>query len=256
MAESTPLRFPPAAPLSAEAIRALIQRAQGGDAAAKEALVAAHLRLVMSVAARFSPVFGLPGTERDDVFQAGCVGLLKAIERFDSRYPVVFSTYAFPVILGEIRSYLRAQSGRASRPALAASAARRELEERLGRSPTVSELAEATGLDPADAVLQVEGGAFRPPLSLDAPPGGGDQSGTPATLENLLSGPGEEEPLIESLALKAALASLDPQERQMLVWRFLGGESQTAVARRLGLSQAHISRWERRLLQKLREWLR
>lgn len=217
--------------------------------------MAAHVRLVTSIAARFGPACGPPGTERDDLFQAGCVGLLKAIERFDSRYPVAFSTYAFPVILGEIRSYLRAQSGRASRSALAVNSVRRDLEERFGRSPTVSELAAATGLDPADAVLQAEGGSSRHPLSLDAPLSGGEERGGPATLATLLSVPGEEEPLIESLALKSALASLDAPERQILVWRFLEGESQTAVARRLGVSQAHISRWERRLLQKLREWL-
>ncbi|MFO7311548.1 MAG: SigB/SigF/SigG family RNA polymerase sigma factor [Bacillota bacterium] len=238
--------------LSPEETRALLARARAGDREARDRLVRANLRLVASVAARFAG----RGVEYEDLFQVGCVGLIKAIDRFNVSFDVRFSTYAVPVIMGEIRQFLRSEHpvrlGR-SLHELAARVAgcRAELAQRLGRTPTAQEIAAELAVAKEDVVAALE--ASQPVHSLDAPlvAEGGDD----LRLGDRVAAPSDGEALVENAALKAAMARLAEWERQLLAMRFLLDLPQTEVARRLGVSQAHVSRTEQRLLRSFREWL-
>ncbi|HEX6970894.1 MAG TPA: sigma-70 family RNA polymerase sigma factor [Limnochordia bacterium] len=236
-------------------MRKLIGRAQAGDSDARDELIRMHLGLVQSIAARFEAARTAVGIDRDDLFQAGCLGLLKAVDRFDPSYGTAFTTYAFPVIVGEIKEQLRRWGGGRRSPADALRAAAARLEKRLGRPPTVPELASETQLAPADIGSTLA--AYRPPLSLDAPPAAdpGATDAAPRLTALADDEAWQEGALVEGLALRTALAALSPVERQLVAWRFLRGESQQSVARRFGVSQAYISRWERGLLARLRAWL-
>lgn len=238
--------------LPLEETRALLARAQAGDDAARDRLVQANLRLVASIAARFSG----RGVEYDDLFQVGCLGLLKAIERFDLSFDVRFSTYAVPVIIGEIRHFLRRErslgiSRSLQDLAVRIAGCRDHLTQRLGRTPTPAEIAAELAVAKEEVVAAME--ASQAVRSLDEPLSTPD--GDDLRLGDRIAAPLGVESVVEHAALKAAIARLPEWERRLIVMRFVLDLPQTEVARRLGVSQAHVSRTERRLLEAFREWL-
>lgn len=217
----------------------LFRRAQAGDAAAREALVVANLPLVRSIVNRFPRAAGAA----EDLFQVGCVGLLKALDRFDPDRGVRFSTYAVPVILGEVRRHLRDDAPvhvqRSLRErGLALRQQAMELAGRLGREPTLAELAGEAGCDVAEVVEALD--ALQRPVSLSV-----------AALPVAAA----EGCALDRLALEQALQSLEPRAREILRRRFVDCQSQAEVARAIGLSQGHVSRLERAALAALRELL-
>jgi len=238
--------------LSPEETRQLLAQAQAGDKEARDRLVQANLRLVASVAARFVG----RGIEFDDLFQIGCLGLVKAIDRFDLRFDVRFATYAVPVIIGEIQQWLRQQHplrlGRSLHDLAARVATcRADLTQRLGRTPTPAEIAEALAVDKEEVVAALE--AFQAVHSLDeAVPG---DEGDELRLGDRVAAPADGEALVDQLALRAAMARLNEWDRRLVLLRFFLDLPQTEVARRLGVSQAHVSRSEQRILRTFREWL-
>lgn len=226
----------------------LFERAAAGDAVAREELVAANLPLVHSIVNRFSA----SGREREDLFQIGCIGLLKAVDGFDPRFGTRFSTYAVPMILGEIRRHLRDDTAvklpRSARElGLAALRAEAELARRLGREPSVQEVAAELGCQPSELAAATEG--LRRPASLQAE----DEDGR--TLLDRQASEGQEGRIVDRLALTAALDRLEPRAREILRRRYYQNQSQADVARALGISQVHVSRLERRALHALRSEL-
>ena len=193
------------------------------------------------------------GVEPDDLYQLGCLGFLKAVRGFDPEYGTQFSTYAVPKIAGEIRRFLRDDGPvKVSRGVKERGAsirgARGRLSARLGREPTLSELAEDTGLT-AEEIAAAET-ATEPVISLQTETGEGG-----LTLEGMLSTGQEEEGLVERLTLRAAISGLPEREQQVLLLRYYRGMTQMNTARVLGVSQVQVSRLERRALERLRREL-
>jgi len=226
-----------------------ILAAKQGDKEAAEELVRLNSGLIWSVARRY---FGR-GVDPDDLYQLGCVGFLKAVMGFDESYGTQFSTYAVPKIAGEIRRFLRDDgSVKVSRSikerAHLIRTARNTLEQRLGREPTLSEIAEETGLSAEDiAVAETATGA---PESLQRE--AGDDG---FTLENLIGDYSQEETLIEHVALREAIRKLPEKEQMVIRLRYYRGLTQEAVSRILKVSQVQVSRLERRAVAQLRKLL-
>lgn len=223
-----------------------IRASQAGDASATERLVERNSGLIWSVARRF---FGR-GVDSDDLYQLGCVGFLKAIEGFDEAYGTQFSTYAVPKISGEIRRFLRDDGAiKVSRTikeqAAVIRTARNDLEQRLGRAPTLSEISEVTGIAPEDIAIAET--ATGPTESLQKESGDGG-----FTLENVLGDYGEEERVIEQVSLKEAIRRLPEKERQVIALRYYHGMTQDKASRVVGVSQVQVSRLEKRAIEKLR----
>ncbi len=224
----------------------LIRMAQAGDESACTELMEENSGLIWSVARRF---FGR-GVEAEDLYQLGCVGLLKAIQGFDLQYGTRFSTYAVPKISGEIRRFLRDDGAvKVSRGmkerARAVRLARSELEQQLGREPTLSELVERTGLSAEE--LAVSEAAVGTAESLQ------QESGAAGfALEQILGDDGTEERLVERLTLDAAMDALPEREHMVIALRFFHGLTQDKTARVLGISQVQVSRLERRALEAMR----
>ncbi len=231
----------------------LLSRVRAGDAGARERAVEINLNLVHSLVNRFA---GL-GYDRQDLFQVGCLGLIKAIDRFDPAHGVQFSTYAVPLILGEIRRYLRddgpVKVSRGLRElGLAAKKAAARLTQILGREPSAAEVAEDLGVEVARLVEAMD--SLRTPASIDADLGSdGDDPVT--LLDRLASEAGRESPLLEKMALRQALQSITSRDREIILRRFWGGESQTEVATILGVSQVQVSRLERKALARIKQLL-
>ena len=228
---------------------ALLRRAREGDREAAERLVTENAGLIWSVARRF---FGR-GTDPEDLYQLGCVGFLKAIEGFDEGFGTQFSTYAVPKISGEIRRFLRDDGAvKVSRGVKEQAAkikkARLLLEQRYGREPRLSELAEETGLS-AEEIAFAETAAG-PADSIHRESG---EDGF--TLELVLGDYGAEERMVEQVALRAAVEQLPEKERQVIALRYFHGMTQQSCAKVLGVSQVQISRLERRAMEQLRKKL-
>jgi RNA polymerase sporulation-specific sigma factor len=218
-------------PLERDEARALLAAAKAGDQAARELLVRHNLFLVQKLSARFAGV-----EQMDDLFQVGCIGLLKAIDNFDLSRETSFATYAVPRILGEIRMYLRDNTYvKVSRDVLRTSAlvkrCRRQLEQELGRAPVVSEVAAALNLK-VEEVAAAET-AVQPPMDLA-------EVNAAESIDDL------------RVVLKEVISRLEPRERQVITLRFFQDLSQTEVAEKLGISQGHVSRIEKGVLDKLR----
>ena len=226
---------------------ALIRLAQAGDEAACAQLMEGNSGLIWSIARRF---FGR-GVDPEDLYQLGCVGMLKAIRGFDPDYGTRFSTYAVPKISGEIRRFLRDDGAvKVSRGmkerARAVYAARSALEQQLGREPTLSELSAQTGMG-AEELAEAEG-ALGTAQSLQRASGETD-----LTLEQVLGDDGQEERLVERFALDAAMEALPERERMVIALRYFHGLTQDKTAKVLGISQVQVSRLERRALEAMRE---
>ncbi|MDR1599297.1 MAG: sigma-70 family RNA polymerase sigma factor [Oscillospiraceae bacterium] len=223
----------------------LILAAQAGDAEAMALLADTHIRLVHAAARRF------PGADPGEITQSGCVGLIEAIRRFDVTRGLRFSTYAVPYILGEMRHFLRADHTvhiprRLQDTGRDAAKASRELCARLGREPTIQEIAAELRTTPEDLAMALESRAT--PASLDAPSSAEDDSPLGESLGDAASGSGYERVLVRDM-----LERCEPEERALLTMRYFRGMSQTDAAKALGISQPQASRLEKRLLTKLRE---
>ncbi len=226
---------------------ALLEAARGGDSAACEQVLLENNGLIWSVVRRY---YGR-GVEPDDLYQLGCLGFLKAIQGFDPEFGTQFSTYAVPKIAGEIRRFLRDDgpvkvSRGLKERGTGIRAARGKLSAQLGREPTLSELAEETGLTPEDIAAAET--AIEPVVSLQTETGAEG-----LTLEGILTAGSEEDGMVERLTLRAAVDGLPERERQVLLLRYYKGLTQMNTARVLGVSQVQVSRLERRALEKLRE---
>ena len=225
----------------------LLRAAQAGDDAALDAMVRENAGLIWAVARRY---FGR-GVEPDDLFQLGSLGFLKAVRDFDEAYGTQFSTYAVPKIAGEIRRFLRDDGAVKVSRTLREQAARiqqakRSLEQRLAREPTVFELAAETGLEPEE--IAVAETASAPIESLQQETG---EHGF--ALEQMLGDFDAPERMLEQIALRAAVASLPERERAVIRLRYDRGLTQQRCAALLGISQVQVSRLERRAVEHLRE---
>ena len=218
-----------------------------GDKAARARMVEGNLRLVLSVVQRFAQ----RGENLDDLFQVGCIGLIKAIDNFDPAQPVRFSTYGVPMIIGEIRRFLRDNNAlRVSRTlrdtAYRAMQARETLEKQLGREPTMDEIATAAGLARREVTAALE--SVVEPLSLDEPvyTDGGDAM----YVIDQVRDPDSEESWISGLQFRDTVAALTPREKRIMELRYLRGKTQMEVAQEIGISQAQVSRLEKGALQQ------
>lgn len=232
---------------------ALFVRIKEGDSEAREAYIKGNLRLVLSVIKRFSS----SNENVDDLFQIGCVGLMKAIDNFDPDRMVKFSTYAVPMIVGEIRRYLRDNSSiRVSRSlrdtAYKAIYAKEGYVKKYMKEPTMQEVAEEIGIAKQDIMFALD--AIQVPMSLYEPiySEGGD---TLYVMDQVSDKKNKEENWIEKLSLEAAMERLDERERYIIRLRFFEGKTQMEVAEQIHISQAQVSRLEKNALKIMREYL-
>ena len=228
---------------------ALLRAAQSGDNGAMEQMLRDNAGLIWSVARRY---FGR-GAEPDDLFQLGSVGFLKAVRDFDTSYGTQFSTYAVPKIAGEIRRFLRDDGAvKVSRTIreqnVRIQRARETLSHRLGREPTVSELAAETNLEPEEIAMAETAAA--PTESLQQETG---EHGF--ALEQMLGDYDASERMLEQIALRAAIAALDAKPRAVIALRYYRGLTQQRCAELMGISQVQVSRLERRAVELLRAQL-
>ena len=231
----------------------LLRRIRNGDAEARETYIKGNLRLVLSVIRRFES----SSENADDLFQIGCVGLMKAVDNFDPDRLVRFSTYAVPMIIGEIRRYLRdAGAMRVSRSlrdtAYKAIYAREGYIRRYMREPTVQEIADEIGIGKEDVVYALD--AIQQPMSLHEPvySDGGD---TLYVMDQVSDKKNREENWVEELSLEAAMERLNERERRIITLRFFEGKTQMEVAEQIGISQAQVSRLEKNALKTMRRYL-
>jgi RNA polymerase sporulation-specific sigma factor len=236
--------------LKARETRRLLRLAQQGDVVARETLVNANLKLVCNVIRRFEG----RGYDPEDLFQIGCIGLMKAIDKFDLRFKVKFSTYAVPMIIGEIRRHLRDDTPiRVSRSlkelAWKAQNAREQLQDRLDREPTIGELSEELGIPREELVSALE--AAQSPTSLYEVVHQ-DEGDAILVLDQVQNKEESESTWVERIALLELLENLPERDRRILTWRFFEDKTQAEVAKNLGLSQVQVSRLEREALKKLK----
>ena len=231
----------------------LFCRIKAGDKEAREAYIKGNLRLVLSVIQRFSG----SGENVDDLFQIGCIGLIKAIDNFDISQNVKFSTYAVPMILGEVRRYLRDNNSiRVSRSlrdtAYKAIHARELYMKQHLKEPTVQEIAQEIGISGEDIVFALD--AIQAPMSLQEPvySDGGD---TLYVMDQVSDKKNREDNWVEELSLEAAMERLNERERRIIRLRFFEGKTQMEVAEQICISQAQVSRLEKGALAYIREFV-
>ena len=229
----------------------LLRRTKEGDLKAREELIEGNLRLVLSVIQKFAG----RGENADDLFQVGCVGLIKAIDNFDISQPVKFSTYGVPMIVGEIRRYLRDNNAiRVSRSmrdtAYRVMQARERLMARDQREPTVEQLARELDLPREEVVFAME--ALVDPVSLFEPiySDGGD---TVCVMDQVKDTKNTDEQWLEQIALRDAMDRLGERERHILALRFYEGKTQMEVSAEVGISQAQVSRLEKNALKAIKK---
>ncbi len=231
----------------------LFQKIKEGDKEARERYIKGNLRLVLSVIRRFQN----SNENADDLFQIGCIGLMKAIDNFDTTLQVKFSTYAVPMIIGEIRRYLRDNNSiRVSRSlrdiAYKAIYTRENYTKEHQREPTIAEIAEETGIDKEMIVYAMD--AIQNPVSLFEPvyTEGGD---TLYVMDQISDKKNREEKWIENLSLREAMQRLSDRERNIIEMRFYEGKTQMEVAEEVGISQAQVSRLEKTALKSMKNFL-
>lgn len=227
----------------------LIREAQQGNKEAAERLIIENSGLIWSVARRY---FGR-GVDPDDLYQLGCVGFLKAVQGFDLQFGTMFSTYAVPKIAGEIRRFLRDDgtvkvSRTLKEQSASIKAVRHRLTGALHREPTIGEISAELGLTPEEIAVAETATASTESIQRET----GDDG---FTLEDVLSTEGEEERMIERIALREAIARLPEKEQMVINLRYFHGLTQDKVAKILHVSQVQISRLEKRALGWLREYL-
>ena len=233
--------------------RELIAKAHNNDKEAREKLVTDNLGLIWNIIKRFKG----RGTEQEDLFQIGCIGMIKAIDNFDISLNVQFSTYAVPMIIGEIKRFLRDNSTiRVSRSlkdtAYKAITTRETLMKKNLKEPSITEIAEEIGISKADIVIALE--AVTPSISLYEPVfnDGGD---TLYVIDQVKDKKNTEDRWVRNIALQEAINRLSPRERQIIILRFFDCLTQTEVAKDLGISQAQVSRLEKCALRDMKRHL-
>lgn len=237
--------------LTADEMDALFLRRRGGDAAARQKLIEGNLRLVLSVIQRFAG----RGESADDLFQVGCVGLIKAIDNFDISQNVRFSTYGVPMIIGEIRRYLRDNSSiRVSRStrdtAYRVLQAREKLQREQQREPTVEQIARELDIPREEVVFAMD--AVVDPVSLFEPVYS-DSGDTVTVMDQVRDTKNTDEDWLERIALKEAMSQLSPRERRILALRFSDGKTQMEVSDEIGISQAQVSRLEKNAIKAIKK---
>lgn len=223
----------------------LFERAAAGDTAAQSEIIEANLGLVHASARRFMG----RGIEYDDLFQAGCMGLVKAVLGFDTGRNVQFSTYAVPVIMGEMRRLFRDDGPiKVSRSlkelSLKASRTREKLRAAMGREPTLQELSESLGLDAAETAEALDAAMTPISLTMDDDGGGDVQADIPCD--------SAEEALVDRLALKDAILKLPAGDRSLIILRYFQNKTQSETAKKLNMTQVQVSRREKKILEQLR----
>lgn len=236
--------------LKNEETQELLRRSKAGDKQAREELINGNLRLVLSVIHKFAN----RGENVDDLFQVGCIGLIKAIDNFDPGLNVRFSTYGVPMIVGEIRRFLRDNNAvRVSRSirdlAYHAMRAREALQKEEGREPRVSEIAARVGATPENVAMALE--SVVEPTSLYEPVYS-DGEDSLAIVDQLHDATGEES-WISDIMFRDTVKALSPRERRIIALRYLNGKTQTQVAKEIGISQAQVSRLEKGALRQIKE---
>ena len=231
--------------------QALLLRAKQGDMKAREELIAGNLRLVLSVIQRFAN----RGENADDLFQVGCIGLIKAIDNFDTDLDVRFSTYGVPMIVGEIRRYLRDNStmrvSRAMRDtAYKVLQAKEAYMAEHQREPTVDEIARMLELKREEVVFALE--AIVDPVSLYEPVYS-DSGDTICVMDQVRDSKNTDENWLEQIALREAIAKLSDREKRILSLRFFQGKTQMEVSTEVGISQAQVSRLEKNALRQIKK---
>ena len=231
----------------------LLKKAIAGDKEARERYIKGNLRLVLSVIQRFSG----NGENADDLFQIGCIGLMKAIDNFDISQNVKFSTYAVPMIIGEVRRYMRDYNSiRVSRSlrdtAYKAIYAKESLMKRNQKEPTVMEIAEEIGIPKEDIVMALD--AIQTPISLYEPVFS-ENGDTLYVMDQISDKKNKEENWVEELSLSQALKKLNERENKIIRMRFFEGKTQMEVAEEIQISQAQVSRLEKSALKNLRNYL-
>ena len=233
--------------------RELLIKARAGDAAAREALVIGNLRLVLSMIQRFNP----KKDSMDDLFQVGCMGLIKAIDNFNLEMDVKFSTYAVPMIIGEIRRYQRDNNAlRVSRGvrdlAYRALQAREQIARREQREATLGEIARMLQVSEA-AVGEAMEAIVEPVSIFDSVYGEGDDA--VYLIDKLADGTESDDAWVESISLKEAMKKLGEREKNIIMRRFYKGRTQMEIADEIGISQAQVSRLEKGAIDKLRKYM-
>lgn len=228
---------------------ALLKLSQAGDINARDELVKGNLRLVLSVIQRFSS----RGENMDDLFQVGCIGLIKAIDNFNTEMDVRFSTYAVPMVIGEIRRYLRDNNSvRVSRSMRDAAYKAMQIKERImseeGRDVTVEEIAKELGMRKEDIVMAME--SIVEPVSLyeSVYSDGGDT----IYVMDQLGDNNDDSNWIDELLLREEIKKLSPREKKILTLRFMQGKTQMEVANEIGISQAQVSRLEKGAINRIK----
>lgn len=236
--------------LSNEKMRQLLRRMREGDELARNELIQGNLRLVLSVIQRFNN----RGELVDDLFQVGCIGLMKAVDNFDLSQNVRFSTYAVPMIIGEIRRYLRDNNPiRVSRSlrdtAYRALQVRDSLVNKHAKEPTITQIAAELGLPREDVVYALD--AIQEPISLFEPiyHDGGDPI---FVMDQISDEKNEDANWLEGISIREGLSRLSDREKLILTMRFFDGRTQMEVADEIGISQAQVSRLEKAALRNLR----
>lgn len=230
--------------------RSLLEKAKHGDMEARQDLIYGNLKLVLSVIQRFSG----KRDNVDDLFQVGCIGLVKAIDNFNTQLDVKFSTYAVPMIIGEIRRYLRDNNAiRISRSirdlAYRALQAKEELISQSGREPTVDEISQKIGCKRDDVNRAME--AIMDPISIYEPVYN-ENGDSVCVLDKICDTTSTDDIWLENIALKDALEKLDEREQRIIYLRYYKDKTQTEIADYIGISQAQVSRIEKAALSKIR----
>ena len=240
--------------LSAKEKEELLKKAAEGDKKAREELISGNLKLVLSVIRRFSG----RGENPDDLFQVGCIGLIKAIDNFDLSHGVKFSTYAVPMIIGELRRYLRDNTPiRVSRSvrdlADKALSVKDELSAKLSREPKIEEIAAKLGVPKEDVALALD--AIADPVSLYEPVYS-ENGDSVYVMDKVCDVSNTDESWLESIAISQAIDKLSPREKRIINLRFFEGRTQMEVADEISISQAQVSRLEKGALERIKKDLR
>ena len=229
----------------------LIERSHAGDKEAREVLIENNLGLVHHIVKRFVG----RGYDPEDLFQIGCIGLMKAIDKFDLQFDVKFSTYAVPMISGEIKRFLRDDgmvkvSRSVKENGRKITQARERLQYVLGREPTLQELQKETGLSLDDIVMALEAGVEVESIYKSVYQSDGNEI---YLIDQLMGDQNEKEYLLNQMLVSQLLDELQGTEKELILLRYFQGKTQVEIARRLGISQVQVSRLEKKILQKMRE---
>ncbi|TCK92442.1 RNA polymerase sigma (RpoX/SigF) subunit [Natranaerovirga hydrolytica] len=231
----------------------LIKKARDGDALAREVLVEENIGLIWSIVKRFNN----RGYELEDLFQIGSIGLIKSIDKFDLSYDVKFSTYAVPMILGEIKRFLRDDgiikvSRSLKETANKVRVTKEVLTKRYGREPTIEEVAKELEITTEDIVLAMESNAEVESLYKTIHQGDGNPI---YLIDKLDQSVNNNDLMIDKIALKEVIQGLKPKEREIIMLRYFKDKTQTEIANEIGISQVQVSRLEKKILSQLKEKL-